>query len=166
MGDEELAGFTEERHTIQDNAGTTYSVRFMRLDDGWDLRLLLEEREIGEANCEFHGENLYLGNIEIYGIAAPPAAPQPAAPQPAASQPAAQNYRGRGAGAAFLRLIIDQARLSGRFRQITGMLHPQNLQDTPHLPDWYRNQGFTVRMTPDGRGGTIRLNLDPDEGAA
>src|SRR5689334_17103391 len=123
MGDDELAGFTEERHTIQDNAGTTYSVRFMRLDDGWDLRLLLEEREIGEANCEFHGESLYLGNIEIYGIAAPPAATAGGTAQPVAPQPVAQDYRRRGAGAEFLRLIVDQARLSG-FGEIRGNLLP------------------------------------------
>ncbi len=157
-----MAGFAQTQHTIQDKEGTTYSVRFVHLDDGWDLRLLLQEREVGEANCEFHGASLYLGNIEIYGMAAPPVATTGATePQPAANQPPPQHYRGRGAGAAFLQLIIEQARLDG-FREIRGNLLPQNLKDWPGLPDWYRRRGFDVRMNPDGRGGAIRLKLAPD----
>jgi len=160
MDNDELANFAEEEYVIRDNAGSAYTVRFLRSEDLWDIRVLHDGREIGEANCPIHGESLYLGNIEFFGAANPPAAVAGGA----AAQPAAPTYRGRGLGKALLLLIIDQARRSGTFRQITGILHPQNLQDTPHLPEWYRRHGFEVRMTPDGRGGTIRFDLNRDEG--
>ncbi len=155
MENKELADFTEEQHTIQDNAGEIYSVRFLRSEDLWDIKLLHDGRLIGEANCPRHSvESLFLGNIEIFSTAAPPAvmagdtAPQPTAP----------NYRRRGLGTSLLNFIIAQARLSG-FQQIRGHLLPQNLQDKPDLPDWYRRRKFNVRMNADGRGGTISFNL-------
>ena len=158
MEPEELAAYTEESHTIQDSAGTPYTVRLLRSDDSWDLKVLSEGREMGLANCQCHGKSLRLADIEILATAASPAVPS----TDATPRPAQSNYRGRGLGSALLELIVAQARLGG-FHQITGMLHPQNLQDKTDLPEWYRKRGFTVRLSPDQRGGTIHLDLRPDE---
>ena len=157
MENEELADFTEEKHTIQDTAGETYSVQFLRSEDLWDMKLLHDGRMIGEANCLRHGESLFLGNIEIINSAAPPAIKA----GDTAPQPKATNYRRRGLGTLMLEFIIAQARRSG-FQQIRGHLHPLNLHDKPDLPDWYRRRGFDVRMNEDGRGGTISFNLKRD----
>jgi GNAT superfamily N-acetyltransferase len=151
----------EQEHAIKDKAGELYSVRFQRSEDLWDIKLLHDGRKIGETNCLRQGENLLLGNIEIFSTAAPPGvmaggtSPHPTMP----------NYRGRGAGAALLQFIIEQARLSG-LQQITGNLLPQNLQDKRDLPDWYRRRGFTVRMNQGGPGVTISLDLTRVKGQA
>ncbi|MGD0816616.1 MAG: hypothetical protein ABSA83_23750 [Verrucomicrobiota bacterium] len=62
----------EQEHAIKDKAGELYSVRFQRSEDLWDIKLLHDGRKIGETNCLRHGENLLLGNIEIFSTAAPP----------------------------------------------------------------------------------------------
>lgn len=159
MENEELADFSEEQHTIQDNTGETYSVRFLRSDQLWNIKLFHNGRLIGAADCPVHSaESLLLGNIEIFSTAVPPSlmagdtAPQPPPP----------DYRGRGLGTLLLNFVITQARLSG-FQRITGHLHPQNLADNPALPDWYRRRKFNVRMNADGRGGTISLDLASGE---
>lgn len=151
----------EQEYAIKDKAGELYSVRFQRSEDLWDIKLLHDGRKIGEANCLRHGENLLLGNIEIFSTAAPPGV-MAVGTSPQLTMP---NYRGRGAGAALLQFIIEQARLSG-LQQITGNLHPQNLQDKRDLPDWYRGRGFTVRMNQGGPGGTIFPDLTRVKGAS
>lgn len=146
----------EEQHTIKDNTGESFLVQFRRSEEQWDFDLLQDARLIGSAHCLLHSsENLFLGNIEVFSTASPPTATMPdAKPQSAAPN----NYRGRGLGASFLNLIICQAR-DHRFKRITGHLLPQNLQDKPDLPDWYRRRKFDVRMNADGRGGTISFVL-------
>lgn len=147
-----------EEHTITDSSGTTYSVRLKRSNDLWDMTVWHNERQVGLANCADHGESLFLGNIEIFSTAAPPAAAEGEA-----AEAAAPPYRGRGVGASLLRFIIAQARLNGTIQEITGHLMPQHLQDKPDLPAWYERRGFEVRMNEDGCGGTIRYNLERNQ---
>ncbi len=72
-------------------------------------------------------------------------------------------FKRRGLGTVMLKQVVDFAKSKGA-KSITGLISKQDADDDPHLLDWYRRRGFTVRAAQEPRwGGEILLDLAAEQ---
>jgi hypothetical protein len=125
---------------IRDKAGRTYGLTYAS-QGTWDLIQLYDTQQlVGEAKLAPASPTAFLiKDIAIANQALPPAP--------------YTNYRNKGLGSALLRWLSTHVQTYGA-QALMGDIYQQDIENTPHLLQWYQKQGFAVQPP--------RPNMGPD----
>jgi hypothetical protein len=128
---------------ILDKAGRPYALSYSS-QGSWDLIQLYDGQYlVGEAKLESTSTKTFtaflIKDIAIANQAKPPAP--------------YTNYRNKGLGSALLTWLSLHVQAQGA-QALTGDVYQQDIENTPHLLDWYQKQGFAIQPP--------RPNMGPD----